>query len=176
MSTKSKEIIVTTFLEILKDYNYNDITISEVLANTPLTRKTFYNNFSSKDDIIRYICNKLITQYITRLTNKTELSPYDFSRNFYEIGKEDKELFSLLFERELFYIFVEEFNKNMNLINSIIPQNKLHLLSEEDKNYVFAFCASGALRLFEIWVKSNFEKSIDEMALICTFIARDTRD
>lgn len=63
MATKSKQIIVDTFLDILRENPYEVITISEVLANTPLVRKTFYNNFSSKDDIVRYICKDLMAEY-----------------------------------------------------------------------------------------------------------------
>ncbi len=175
MSTKSKEIIVNTFLEILKNNAYEDITISEVLANTPLVRKTFYNNFSSKDDIVRYICCKLMTEYMTRLTSGTEFSLYAFSSTFYEFGKENGEIFSLLFKHKLFHIFTAEFGSQMESINSIMPQSILNSLSDEDANYVFAFHASGTLAMFEIWVNSGFKKTIDEMAEMYTFIVRDVR-
>ncbi len=175
MATKSKEIIANTFIEILKNNTYEDITISEILANTPLVRKTFYNNFSSKDDIIRYICNKLIAEYITRLTSGTEFSLYAFSCTFYEFGKENSDFFSLLFERKLFHIFADEFNSQMTYINSIMPQSVLNSLSEEDVNYVYAFHASGTLAMFEIWVNSGFKKTIKEMAEMYISIVRDVR-
>ncbi len=175
MATKSKEIIVNTFIEILKNNAYEDITISEVLANTPLVRKTFYNNFSSKDDIVRYVCSKLMTEYLTRLTSGNEFSLYVFSSTFYEFGKEKREIFSLLFKHNLFHIFASEFNNQMASINSILPQSILNSLSEEDVNYVFAFHAQGTLAMFEIWVKSDFKKSIEEMAEMYTSIVRDVR-
>lgn len=41
MSQKSKEIIAAAFWEILQNSSYEDITISEILANTPLVGKHF---------------------------------------------------------------------------------------------------------------------------------------
>jgi len=175
MATKSKEIIVSTFLKILKDNPYEVITISEILANTQLVRKTFYNNFSSKDDIVRYICKDLMAEYMTRLTGSDEFSLYKFSRTFYEFGEEKREIFSLLFDKNIFYIFTQEFNSHMALINSILPQSLLNSLSEEDANFVFAFHAQGTLAMFEIWVKSGFKKTVDEMALIYTSIVGELR-
>ncbi|MFI3213025.1 MAG: TetR/AcrR family transcriptional regulator [Eubacteriales bacterium] len=175
MAAKSKKIIVDTFLEILRENPYEVITISEVLANTPLVRKTFYNNFSSKDDIVRYICKDLMAEYMTKLTGGTEFTLYKFARMFYEFGKEKRELFSLLFKNDIFHIFAKEFNEHMALVNSVLPQNMLNAYNSEDLSYIFAFHASGTLAMFEIWVKSDFQKSVDEMATIYTSIVGELR-
>lgn len=172
---ESKEIFINSFLEILKENPYDVITVSEVVANTLLVRKTFYNNFSSKEDMVRYICERLMTEYMTMLTRESEFSLYGFSRTFFEFGRSNKEIFSLLLDNKLFHIFSEIFHKHMARINSIMPQSLLNALSEENVTYVFTFHAAGTLAMFELWVKAGFDKSIDEMAQIYTSIVQEVR-
>lgn len=175
MAEKSKEIIAKTFLEILKENTYAEMTISEILSNTPLVRKTFYNNFSTKIDIVKYICKNLIKEYLTRLTNLTSFSLYTFSTTFFQYGKEEREIFTLLHENQLFYVFADEFKSQMWSINSIMPKSVLNELSEEDVSYVFAFHSSGMLAMFELWAKNGYDKPIEEMAGIYTLIVKEVR-
>ncbi|WP_409969381.1 TetR/AcrR family transcriptional regulator [Bengtsoniella intestinalis] len=176
MSQKSKEIIVAAFLEIMQTSAYEDITISEILANTPLVRKTFYNNFKEKDDIVRYICHNLMAEYMTRLTSGAEFTLYNFARTFYVFGKEKREIFTLLFQNRIFHIFNEAFNNHMALVNSILPHNILNTVDDENLSFIFAFHAQGTLAMFELWVKSGFQKSVDNMATIYTSIVGDLQE
>lgn len=176
MSLKSKEIIIKVFLNILENSPYEEITISEVSANSPLVRKTFYNNFSGKEDIVKYICKDLMIRFITELTSSNEFSLYHFSNAFFKFGKTNKEIFKLLIERKLFSIFKEEFITSQFLISSILPRNKLNLMNEVDLNYVIAFHASGVLAIFEIWVASNFDKTTEEMSQLYTDIVKDIQE
>jgi len=176
MATKSKQIIVNAFLNKLEDSSYEEITISEVCANTALVRKTFYNNFSCKEDIVKYVCKDLMTKYITELTSSNEFSLYHFSHTFFEFGKKNKEIFKLLIERKLFSIFKEEFINSQFLISSILPHNKLNRLNEVELNYVIVFHASGVLAIFEIWVTSNFNKTTEEISQMYINIVKDIQE
>ncbi|MGV8907215.1 MAG: TetR/AcrR family transcriptional regulator [Acetobacterium sp.] len=176
MATKSKAIITKAFLTILEDSPYEEITISEVCANTPLVRKTFYNNFSCKEDIVKYICEGLMTKYINNLTSSNQFALYYFANAFFEFGKKNKKIFNLLIRRKLFSIFKEEFISSQFFINSIIPNNKLNCLNKVDLNYVIAFHASGMLAIFEIWLASNFDKTTEEMSLMYTDIVKDIQE
>ncbi len=176
MSKQSKEMIAKSFWDILQTSPYENITISEILANTLLVRKTFYNNFKEKDDIVRYICHNLMAEYMTRLTSSAEFTLYNFARTFYIFGKEKREIFTLLFQNRIFHIFNEAFNNHMALVNSILPHNILNAVDEENLSFIFAFHAQGTLAMFELWVKSGFEKSVDQMAAIYTSIVGDLQE
>lgn len=173
MATKSKEIIATIFLSILEDSPYDEITISEIIAHTPLVRKTFYNNFSDKNAIVEYICNGLMTRYITELTSSNEFSIYHFFNSFFEFGKNNKELFNLLIERRLFSVFKEIFITSQPLIISILPHNQFSLMNEVELNYVTAFHTSGVLAIFEIWITSNFDKTTEEITQLYMNLVKD---
>lgn len=168
MSKKSKELIISSFMEILEENPYDVITICEVLANTPLERKTFYNNFKNKEDIVCHICKILIEHYITVLKRTKGMTLVILTELFYQFGEENKDIFTLLHNRNLFHFFVNEFNHINQRIDEqkpsfITPDSNLYSLSPEDFAFVFAFHSAGTLSMFELWVKTGFLKSKEEM-------------
>lgn len=168
MSKKSKDLIVQSFWSILQNNPYEAITICEVIAETPLERKTFYNNFKNKEDIIRYICSDLMEKLISRLKEGKIVTLHTFSETFYSFGKEHHEVFTVLLKKNIFYFFVEELKYSISNLEDISediiqPESNLRFLENEDIAYVFFFHATGTLALFELWVASGFKKSEAEM-------------
>ena len=58
-SIRSKKEITNALLNLMQDHSYSEISVKQIVLETPLERKTFYNNFSSKDDVLDSIISKL---------------------------------------------------------------------------------------------------------------------
>ena len=48
---RSKQEITDALLALMEKYPYNEISVKQIVLETGLVRKTFYRNFSSKDDV-----------------------------------------------------------------------------------------------------------------------------
>ena len=48
---RSKQEITDALLALMEKYPYNEISVKQIMLETGLVRKTFYRNFSSKDDV-----------------------------------------------------------------------------------------------------------------------------
>ena len=51
-AVRSKKTITETLLYLMAKYPYTEITVKHILLEADVSRKTFYRNFSSKDDVL----------------------------------------------------------------------------------------------------------------------------
>ena len=49
---RSKKQITDALLKLMEDLPYSEISVKQIVLETGLERKTFYNNFTSKDDVL----------------------------------------------------------------------------------------------------------------------------
>ncbi len=166
MSKKSKELISETLIHLMEDYPFDVITISEICGNTSVVRKTFYNNFSSKEDVIAFIVEKLIAEYLEMIREDSSFTTREMSYLYFCFGEKNEKVLSMLIDNNLFYIFRNQFNDLLPSINPLVPGNKLNELSDDDLKYVFAFNSAGVTHLLEIWIKTGFKKTAREMSEI----------
>ena len=60
---RSKHMITEALLKLMNEHPYQEITVKQIILETDLVRKTFYRNFSSKDDVLDSIITKKIEEY-----------------------------------------------------------------------------------------------------------------
>ena len=51
IAEQSKQWLAQSLFDLMEKQNYSEITISKISENAQLARRTFYRNFSSKEDI-----------------------------------------------------------------------------------------------------------------------------
>ena len=130
--TKTQNIICEAMKELLKESPYEKISVQDLVAKSGVSRSSFYNHFTNKDDVIRLIISRLCEnivntdeymdkdsfdkEYITSIRRKL----LDYNRDhlddiltLYKAGfgtQYNKELKTRLFElRQLFdYEYADE--------------------------------------------------------------------
>lgn len=175
MSQKSQEIISKALLNLMETSPFDEITVSEICAHTSLVRKTFYNNFSSKEDVISYIVTNLIQQYTSMIIEQKQFTQQSMSYLFFQFGQQNKDTLLLLIKYKLFYIFQCEFKEQLPYINRMVPNNSLTDLKDDEVSYIFAFNTAGITCLLELWLKNNLNKTPEEMSTLYMTAARDYR-
>ncbi len=173
MRKNTKEIYTDSLLDLLRRSSYDVITISEICDNTPLTRRTFYNNFSSKEDVVIFVCNNLMDRYIEILRSEESVTLATIALRFCQFGASNKELFMLLIENDIYHIFVRVGIKRIVDIGSFVSKNMVDGVSDIQRKYINLFHAVGTLKLFEQWLIGGMKESPEEMSNIYTSIVRD---
>ena len=49
---RSRKEISEALLKLMQEHPYSDISVKQIVMETKLVRKTFYLNFTSKDDVL----------------------------------------------------------------------------------------------------------------------------
>ena len=71
-SIRSKKEITDAMIKLMQQHPFSDITVKQIVLEAKLERKTFYNNFSSKDDVLDVLINSAIHDYVMALTKSPE--------------------------------------------------------------------------------------------------------
>ena len=80
---RSRNEIVKAFLELLAAHDLDAISIKQIMDATDLSRQTFYQIFSSKEDILEYYLDVLFGSFIEHSRGKTIESLCDAAKLFF---------------------------------------------------------------------------------------------
>lgn len=176
MRKKTKDIYAESLLQLIEKSSYDVVTISEICDNTPLTRRTFYNNFKSKDEVVVYICDNLMHEYIIRIHKEKAYTLAEISTTFCKFVALKKDIFMTLINNNIYHIFGNTAIRNFSYIISLVPNNVLEEANETHRNYSFLFHTAGVLKITEQWLISGMKESAEELSSIYMSIIRDVRN
>ena len=134
---RSKKEITDALLKLMQDHPYSEISVKQIVLETPLERKTFYNNFSSKDDVLDSIITNAIHEYVVALTS----SPDGPLSVIFKFCDKNRELLELLHKNNLLYLLLLK-------LNVVIPE--LHCSLDLSGN-PFAQMIGIAFNIGAIW-------------------------
>ncbi len=165
-AVRSKNEITTALLELMKKHPYSEITVKEIILESQVARKTFYRNFSSKDDVLNTYIDSLIHDYSVSFQEvpgfKLE-SLLDVILNF---CTNNKEFIILLRDHQLMYLFLQHWNHLIPIFHSqLIDPNDPFFSSftEQELRYIIAVNIGAAWNVVMQWLENDMSDSTDEI-------------
>ncbi|MDF2524414.1 MAG: Transcriptional regulator, AcrR family [Clostridiales bacterium] len=154
--------LAKALLELMDEKSYENISIKELTDRAMLSRRTFYTNFETKEDILKYYIDTLVSEYIEILQAYQRLTSQDIAKEYFSYWFSHRNLLRLLKKNNLLIlikVFVE-FLRNMKSL--LIIQD--HTYTDSELQYYEAvFMAGGLWNLLDVWVEKDFDKNCDEM-------------
>lgn len=159
----AKDCMLDALRLLMKSTPYKDITIKDICAKSGFSRKTFYDNFSKKDDLLEYLAEDLVLGFRMTDNHTNFLQLFQF---WYAI----REWITLLMENDLWNL-VESLSYKMS-IPLIRERNWEQMLTShvQDKELFLEFVNAGCLRLLQRWYETGFQRSPEEMAALVDYI------
>jgi AcrR family transcriptional regulator len=153
---RSQRWFADALLELMKDNDFGKITVKDICSKSDLSRQTFYQLFSAKEDIIRYFLRACFCQIQEEIAGLPE---NDFKQltgcymHFFDIHEE---LVELLLRNNLEYLLEDELFQIIGVlverINAAYP--------EHIRTYANAFISGAISNTLLCWFK-NDEKISD---------------
>lgn len=160
MRYKANEIsalnkIYNATAKLIKNKDYNDISISEIIKEAGISRSTFYVYFKTKDEILIQICDDIFDHIFSKSLSKEKEHDYSKSlskdlthlveHSFHHFF-EDKELILAILNSSGSQIFLSKLRKRIkplivNLIESKIIGNNDIMFDIKVHQYVNGFIA-----------------------------------
>ena len=75
IAEQSRNKIARGLLQVMEQYDFKDITVTQIAQEAGLSRKTFYRLFSDKDEVLEAILNRLSQEFIAQI-KEHELQHY----------------------------------------------------------------------------------------------------
>lgn len=130
-------------------------------------RRTFYRNFSSKNDVLEQYTKLLCDEYITMFTMLEEATKYNAAKVFFEFWSQH-----LCFIRNIKksglsdFVFQQFENFSREHYELLIGRDTLSIPLE----YVFTYRIGGYWNVMLAWAMKDVQLSSDDMAIILSQI------
>jgi AcrR family transcriptional regulator len=165
---KSRQWILESLLSLMEREKFSQISIKEITANALLSRRTFYRNFNSKEDILVSYITELCNSYMESLNKETDLNIENITKVFFTFWHRHIVFLQLLSKNNLSGLLQEQFNLQLPGIHRKIKNQTNEYDSEESLEYALTFSAGGYVNLLFEWVNRGAVKKPDELAgIIC---------
>ena len=156
-----------TFLQMLLEDDYDNITISDLCRKAGLSRKIFYRLFEKKADVLNALIDHTIMESDYYVPDES-VAPGELHR-FFAFWQTQKPLLDALLKH----------NNSMFLTNRAISfafreeGSPVRLFGNDEvkgSQEAIVYYMSGMFSLLLSWHAQGFEKSIDEMAKLTLYL------
>lgn len=96
IAARSRQKMAEALLALMEQYQYREITVTQITQEAGLSRKTFYRLFSDKDEVLDLFFEGLFRVYSDRVRAAKPEHYWDVVRLFFDFWEERKDLLSLL--------------------------------------------------------------------------------
>lgn len=163
ISNRSKQQMEKALLELMAVYDFPEITIQEIAFHAGLSRRTFYRNYSSKQEILDGCFFRIWNEYRENVIHEPDLSIPNIARVFFSCMKNHLDFLTLMNRHQLLSLYLVK-------VDELLPsafyaaRGRNIQLSDEAVRYALAFSAGGFIRITILWLNDGAKKTPDEMA------------
>ncbi len=175
---RSKKVITESLLLLMKQYPYAEITVKQILLETDISRKTFYRNFLSKDDVLNSFIENILQDYVNAIQQQQQ--EFSFVKTLdiiFDFCEKNKETLFILRDNSLLYLLLEKLNSLIlnehNRYNSELQEN--HIESQLLTEYIIYFNIGGIWNLIVRWIKNNMCDSVTDIKKSVIFYLSDIK-
>lgn len=160
----TKNIIKSTFLNLLKEKDIKKISVSEICTIADINRATFYRYYLDIYDLL----DKIQENFINELKDifMDDLFTFDnITHRYLNACLKNKELVRVLFNTYNNFYFLSEV---FDIINErcFDKWNNIKNVKDSDIEECLIFIINGSIGIINYWVKEDFKKDIDEVSNI----------
>lgn len=163
MTNQTKQWIFESFIDLVQEHEYNKISISMIMENAQLSRRTFYRFFKSKDDLLQKYFLKLFDGYKEYVSQKSINSFSELIFYFFSFWNQYRSILAAFQKQNLLILAVNIYDsKIIQEYSSVaLPWHKYNL-SKEQIETITRFFVGGLWNVFISWDFNN-KQSIKEI-------------
>jgi len=157
---KSMDSIAKSLFRLIRYKPYQEITVSEVCAKARITRKTFYRNFASLDDVIDFSVYSRLSRCILA-ENPSSFSEYLLG--FFLLCEAKKENLALFVEQGIYDHLISSLLKYLPQSNYIHSFALRAGYSEETMPFFWRSLVGCESYLVSAWICDGFKETPEEL-------------
>lgn len=161
----AKECLVTALIQLLKEKNLSEITISELASKAGVSRMTYYRNYTTKEDIFIRHLQEIFEAY------RQEFYEQDYQTEFFDMPNMlhcfhyfsvYKEFLNTLFASGMGHLFLTK-------LSDYILSTWYHGSDSIERYYTLQAFAGSLYNVYLSWSADNSSLSDEELAgIICS--------
>lgn len=152
---KTKQRIISTFLKLLDEKSFEEMTVKEITEQAQIGRKTFYLHYYDKYDLLNTLVKIELDELHAICEAKREVGLREGTIIWFTYFEERKEFFQRLFTLQS----NEAYKKRLQIfiVNELRYKIKEKEITEKGMNHelFLSFFASGIIELIELFINNR---------------------
>ena len=162
VTARTRQAITGAFLDQIREQEYADISITLLCARAGVARKTFYNNFGSKDDVVRCLISDFARDLESRMDPRRMNSRQMLFAAFQAVH-DNRDMLLLFHERGLFRFARRSLSEH--IVNStVMAQFGGDTADARACRYVAAYIPAVLISMAETWIENGLSETPEYLA------------
>lgn len=166
IAEQSKRWLKEALLSLMQEKTFHQITITEVCQKAGLTRRTFYRNFGSKEELLSLCLKEKAEEYIEYQKNVTDFSLQNITRAYFDFWKENLQFAQALKRSDHLFSLLQEYDRYLPYVHRKVLGDSENYGGQNELTYALVFSAGGFWNMLSCWLDEGATKSSDEMAVM----------
>ena len=156
----------------LKFKKFEEITVTDICRRAQISRRTFYRNCASKEDLFLYSTDRLVFELLKledlRMTDSVRLYT-----GFFRYWEKHKVFLDILLRNALFDMFLNEFIVVCNdALRYPLQEKSLERAGDRElsRRYSNAYMIGGLGQMLKAWTEEGFASSVEEIVSSVQFL------
>jgi len=155
IAEQSKKKISKALLTIMEQYDFKEITITQISQEAQRSRKTFYRLFSSKEDVLTFFFENLYEECLMQIKARQVQHYWDVVQCYFDFCEERKSLLLLLKRHNLLTLLFEGSYKYSFQVFEYIHTKEVADNFSLSLPYMLAYSVGGMYSMLLKWVESD---------------------
>lgn len=159
---RSKGEITDALLKLMRDFPYDKITVKQIILEACVARKTFYRNFTCKNDVLYSYIDGIMSEYVSLIQQPMKNRLTKTLDIIFSFCLQNKGFLFLLRDNSLMHILLEKWNTLIPTIHGEIigkDCDMLRIFFRQELSYVIAFNIGAIWNLIIKWVENDMNDS-----------------
>lgn len=152
----TKESVADSLLKLMKKKKFETITIKELTNLAGVYRSTYYRNFNSKEDVIKYKLSDIMDEYLDRYNCQEETSKEKYFLVMFETFRKYEDFLKTIYMRGQLYLLQQVLQ---DYFKSRVPDNIL-------ERYEMYYHIGGIYNFIICWIDNDMRESPEELMKI----------
>lgn len=159
IAEQSKRKLIEALLMIMKQYNFEEITITQISQEAELSRKTFYRLFKSKDELLSYYFQCLYEECFQQIKSKHIQHYWEVVQHFFDFCEEYKTILLLLKKNHLLARLFEGAYQYSFKVFEYVRSKETRDNYSALLPYMLSYSVGGMFSMLLKWVESDMNIS-----------------
>ena len=158
----TKECVVQAFLQLLKEKEYQKITVSEIAKKSGVSRNAIYRNFKSKEMILKIYLTDLTVEYMENHSS-SEIGSYEAHiEHLFGYLCDNADLSEIIIKAGMGSVILDTFSLVRGYTSSSFTQ----------KHYYESYRMGGVFAVYLTWLSNGRKETKKELAeIVCNMVA-----
>lgn len=157
IARQSKEKIVKALLTAMKQYDFKEITVTQISQEAHLSRKTFYRLFTSKEDVLAFFFESLHQEFSEQMEARHVKHYWDAVQCYFDFCEERKSLLLLLKQHNLLTLLFETSYQYAFQVFAYVRSKETADHFALPLPYMLAYSVGGMFSMLLKWVEGGMD-------------------